>query len=40
MRFLKGKILKSNRFDNVNKDDGLYWDVLGCNWAVLSCNGV
>ena len=31
MRFLKGKL--GNRFDNVNKDDGLYWDVLGCNWA-------
>ena len=29
-----------NRFDNVNKDDGLYWDALGCNWPVLSCNGV
>ena len=29
-----------NRFDKVNKDDGLYWDVLGCKWAVLSSNGV
>ena len=38
MRFLKGKL--GNRFDNVNKDDGLYWDVLGCKWAVLSSNGV
>ena len=36
MRFLKGKI----GFDNFNKDDGLYLDILGCNWAVLSCNGV
>ena len=36
MRFLEGKL--GNRFDNVNKDDGLYWDVLGCSWAVLSCN--
>ena len=31
MRFLKGTF--GTRFDNVNKDDGLYWDVLGCNWA-------
>ena len=23
---------RGNRFDNVNKDNGLYWDVLGCNW--------
>ena len=29
-----------NRFDNVNKDYGLYWDVLGCDWDLLSCNGV
>ena len=38
MRFLKGRIgyycYLLNRFDNVNKDDGLYWDALGCNWAV------
>ena len=33
MRFLKGKL--GNRFDMVNKDDWLYWDVLGCNWAVI-----
>ena len=24
---------QGNRFDNVNKDDKLYLDVLGCNWA-------
>ena len=22
---------REDRFDNVNKDDWLYWDVLGCN---------
>ena len=32
MRFLKGKL--GNRSDNVNTDDELYWDVLGCNKAV------
>ena len=31
MRFLKGKI--GNRFVNINKDDGLYSDVLDRNWA-------
>ena len=31
MQSLKGKI--GNRFDNINKDDGLYSDVLGRNWA-------
>ena len=24
---------KGNRCDDVNKDDGLHWEVLGCNWA-------
>ena len=36
MWFLKGNLC--NRFDNVQRDDGLFLDVLGCNWAVLSCN--
>ena len=31
MRFLKGKL--GNIFDNINKDNGLYWDVVGCDWA-------
>ena len=26
--------------DKVNEDDGLYWNVLGCNLAVLGCNGL
>ena len=38
MRFLEGKL--GNRFDNVNRDDGMYWDVMGYIWSVLSCNGV
>ena len=41
MRFLKGNL--GNRFDNVNKDDRLYWDVLGCSalsWAVLRSTGL
>ena len=24
---------------DVNENDGQYWDVLGCNWAVLDCTG-
>ena len=38
MWFLKGKMCI--RCDDVNKDDGQYWDVLGCKWAVLSYNGM
>ena len=26
-------------FDNVNKDDGLLWDVLVCNWAATGDPG-
>ena len=28
------------RCDDVNQDNGLYWDTLGCNWAVLDCTGL
>ena len=35
MWFLRGKL--GDRFDKINKDDGLYSDVVGCNWALLSC---
>ena len=31
MWFLKGKL--GNRFDNVNKDDGLYWDGYGYGYS-------
>ena len=41
---------KSAGFYRVNEDDGLYWNVLGCNlavlgcaelyWAVLACSGL
>ena len=40
MRFLKGKQGIGIGFDNVNKDNGLYWDVLGCNWAALGSTGL
>ena len=43
MRFLK----EGNRSDDINKDDRLYWDVLGWNWtanelywAVMGCTGL
>ena len=36
MQFLKRKV--GLRWDNVNEDDGLYWNVLGCNLAVMDCN--
>ena len=26
--------------DDVNMDDGPYWDILGCNWAVLGSPGL
>ena len=26
--------------ENVNEDDGLYCDVLGCNWDVLGFTGL
>ena len=26
--------------DDVNKDDGPHWDILGCNWAVLDSPGL
>ena len=29
--------INGKRFDNVNKDDRLYWDVVGCNWAITGC---
>ena len=37
MRFLKRED-GDKGVKNVNEDDGLYWDVLGCNWALLSSN--
>ena len=27
-------------YDNVDGNDGLYWDELGCNWAALGSTGL
>ena len=38
MRFLKRKM--GLGLDNADEDDGLHWNVLGCNLAVLGCTGL
>ena len=38
MRFLKKENMDKG-VKNVNEDDGLYWDVLGCNCSVPGCTG-
>ena len=37
MQFVKRKGLG---YDDVDEDDGLYWDVLGCNLAALGSTGL
>ena len=38
MWFLKRKMVLG--WNNINEDGGLYWNVQGCNLAVLGCTGL
>ena len=38
MWFLKRKMVLGS--DNINEDEWLYWNVQGCNLAVLGCTGL